>query len=342
MEVRSCTVTRPKEKFRRWTSDWGGKLTLFFGALALAQFFYFRFPIGGEEYRDVVTDLIPFVMYFGGFLMALRVSRHRAVPLETRRAWRLFALAHLSYAAGSVLWGYFELITKTKPFPSWADAAYLSYYPLMLAGLLLLVPKQKTMEERAKLALDAGIVTLGGGMLIWYFLLQPIAEAATNDRTLTVLSLAYPLCDVVLLFGISAVLLRRSWSSSRSALSFLLSGIVLAFIADFIFGYKNLNGTYQSGMGSYGLYTVSCFLVIVASHCQYSRAFGTKKASASPQTRTKAFIWLPYLAIALGYGVLLKFVYEQPDTLLSHLIVAAFILTAFVVSRQLMAIRENA
>ena len=221
IETKSHTTTRLYEKFRHWTGDWGGKLTLIFGALALTQFFCFRYAWGADGYLDIVTDIIPILIYFGAFLMALRVSRHRALPLRTRRAWRLLALAHLFYMAGSVLWAYFELVTHTKPFPSWADAAYLSYYPLMLAGLLLLVSKLQTLEERAKLALDAGIVTLGGGMLIWYFLLQPIAQAATGDRMMTVLSLAYPVSDIVLLFGISAVLLRRSSSSDRWALNFL-------------------------------------------------------------------------------------------------------------------------
>ena len=179
-------------------------------------------------------------------------------------------------------------------------------------------------------------------MLIWYFLLQPIAQAATGDRMMTVLSLAYPVSDIVLLFGISAVLLRRSWSSNRWALNFLLAGIVLAFIADLVFGYQNLNGTYESGMGSYGLYTVSCFLVIVGSHYQYTRASLGVQTAAPLQRETKSFVWLPYLAIALGYGLLLKFVYEQPHTLLSQLIVAAVVLTALVVSRQVMAMRENA
>jgi PAS domain S-box-containing protein len=211
----------------------------------------------------------------------------------------------------------------------------------MLSGLLLLVSKRQTLEERAKVALDAGIVTLGGGMLIWYFLLQPIAQAATGDRIMTALSLAYPVSDIVLLFGISAVLLRRSSSSNRLALNFLLAGIVLALIADLVFGYQNLNGTYQSGMGSYGLYAVSCFLVIVGSHCQYTRASLDLQTAAPLQRETKSFVWLPYLAIALGYGLLLKSVYEQPQTLLSQLTVAAVVLTAFVVSRQVMALREN-
>jgi PAS domain S-box-containing protein len=342
MESKGRPTNRLFEKFRHWMGDWGGKLTFIFGALALTQLFCFRYAWLAGGYLDIVTDIIPVLIYFGAFLMALRVSRHRALPVRTRRAWRLLALAHLFYMAGSVLWAYFELFTHTKPFPSWADAAYLSYYPLMLSGLLLLVSKLQTLEERAKLALDAGIVTLGGGMLIWYFLLQPIAQAATGDRMMTVLSLAYPVSDIVLLFGISAVLLRRSSSSNRWALNFLLAGIVLGFIADLVFGYQNLNDTYQSGLGSYGLYTVSCFLVIVGSHHQYTRASFGIRTAAPLQKKTKSFIWLPYLAIALGYGLLLKFVYEQPQTLLSQLIAAAVVLTAFVVSRQVMAMRENA
>jgi hypothetical protein len=73
METKSRTTGRLYEKFHHWTRDWGGKLTLAFGALTFAQFFYFRYRWGGDEHLYIVTDIIPILIYFGAFLMALRV-----------------------------------------------------------------------------------------------------------------------------------------------------------------------------------------------------------------------------------------------------------------------------
>src|SRR5258706_3417362 len=201
MKDRNADIARPAtrrlfDRFIYWTGDWGGKVTLASGACTVL-YLLFIWSNWGRGSRYIVNDIVTIVVYFGVFLMALRVSRHPGLPLRVRRAWRLFALAYLIYTAGTALWGYFEIVTKTKPFPSWADAAYLSYYPLMLSGLLLFVARLETFEERVKVALDTAIVTLGGGMLVWYFLLRPIAQTATGSRLMMILSLAYPVSDLI-------------------------------------------------------------------------------------------------------------------------------------------------
>jgi two-component system sensor histidine kinase/response regulator len=341
-EMRSDSKNRFYQKLRSFSGDWGGKLTLICCGITLAYILCLHSRLGGNQYFYIVGDIVPMLGYFVAFLLALRVSRHPALSCRTRHAWRLFAFAHLSYTVGSILWGYFEVIRHAKPFPSLADIAYLGYYPLMLFGLLLFVSKLRTFEERAKLGLDAARVTLGGGMLIWYFILHPIAYASTGDRLLTILSLAYPISDLVLLFGISAVLLKRSSLGSHLALNLLLVGIAIIFIADLVFGYENLKGTYNSGVGSYGLYSFSSLFVILGSHYQHLQASRDTRATAPHQKEVKSFSLLPYLAVALGYGLLLKFAYEQPQALLSQLIIAATVLTGLVVSRQLMSMRENA
>jgi signal transduction histidine kinase/DNA-binding response OmpR family regulator len=330
------------EEFHFWTGGWGGKLMLIYAILLPAHLLYLHFHWGGDDYLDLINDTFAMIFYFGAFLMTFRASRNAALNRRTRRAWQICSLAHLCYFAGVVLWSYFELVQHTQPFPSWADAAYLSYYPLMLCGLLLFASKLQLAKERLKLSLDVGIVTLGGGMLIWYLLLQPIMSAGTDDHLLTVLSMAYPVSDLVILFGITLILFRRPSLSSRGALNILLMGISLVFIADLIFGYQNLNGTYQNGTLADGLYSIAFFLAILSGHYQCRSASRVAvQPTALPLKEVKSFSWLPFIAVAAGYGLLLKFVFEQANPLLSQLAVIATVLTLLVVLRQVMSIREN-
>jgi PAS domain S-box-containing protein len=330
-----------REKFRFWTGDWGGKAVIFFGILTLLHMLYINYHWGGDEYLKAVNDSVMLLLYAGVFLMLLRTSRNEALSPRTKRAWQLFAIAYLSSTIASVLWVYFELITETAPFPSWADPFYLAFYPLMLAGLLFVAPKIETNEDRAKLVLDGGIVTLGGGMLLWYFILHPIAHAGTDDQLLTALSLAYPICDLVMLFGVSVVLFRRSAAGVQWSLNFLLAGLTVNFIANTIFGYQSITGTYQNGSLSDILYLIVCFLMILAAHAQYKSASGEVPIATRVQKKQKSFSWLPYLAIAAGYGLLLSFVYDHLDSILSQLILIAVALTLMVVLRQIISIREN-
>jgi signal transduction histidine kinase/DNA-binding response OmpR family regulator len=342
IEIRAGNNNHLFEEFRYWTGGWGGKVALFYAILLAPYMHFIYFHWGGPDYLNLFSDSFAMIFEFGAFLMTYKASRHPALNRRTRRAWQLCSIAYLFYFGGQVLWSYFELILHKQTFPSWADAAYLSYYPLMFCGLLLFASRLRLSKERLKLTLDAGIVMLGGGMLIWYLLLNPIIKACTDDYLLTVLSMAYPVSDLFLLFGITLVLLRRSSSSKRGVLNVLLLGISLVFIGDLIFSFQNLNGTYQNASLSNVFYGTASFLVILSGHYQCVSASQVAALSAASSFKEgKSFSWLPYIGVAAGYGLLLKFVFEQTNPLLSQLTVVATVLTLLVVLRQVMSIREN-
>jgi diguanylate cyclase (GGDEF)-like protein/PAS domain S-box-containing protein len=339
-EIEPFNVRDFSGKLQYWTGDLGGRAVIFFGVVALFHFLYLNFHWGGDEYLDAVNDGVSLIIYMGATMMLWRTSSNENLPFRSSRAWRLFTVAFFCSTAGGVLWFYLNVIAKTQPYPSLADLFYLCYYPLMFWGLLLAAPKLQTGEERVRLSLDAAIVLLGSGMLLWYFLLQPIAQAATGDWTLTALSLCYPAFDLLMFFGITIVLFKRSSSEISWALNLLLAGLVILFLADLLFCYQNLQGTYKNGEVADILYSISCFLVILGAHIQYKSASSEAQAEMV-QNKPKTFSWMPYFGIAAGYGLLLTFVFDEPDTILSHLIIIAVALTLLVVLRQVMSIREN-
>jgi PAS domain S-box-containing protein len=338
------TAGSPKRKLqnflRDWTSDWGGKITAIIAPLIFIDFFL-RYYWAHTQFYEFFTNIFSTLTPGVAAIMALRIARQVSLPRRTRLAWGAFAIAQFFYTIGAFLWTYFELITKTKPFPSLADAAYITYYPFMLLGLLLLVSRLQTVQERMKLFVDAGIVTVGGGMFIWYLLLHDIIATTTGQTLLMILSLAYPCSDLVLLFGISAVLLRGTSLANRTSLNLLLIGILLTFTADLVFGYQNLNGTYDSQTGAYGLYAISAFLVALSAQWQY-RVSSRNQQSIAERSDARSLNLLPYLAIAVAYALLLKIVYAQPSGMLRQLIASATVLTALVVSRQIILLQESA
>jgi hypothetical protein len=58
------------------------------------------------------------------------------------------------------------------PFPSFIDAIYITMYPVLAIGLLLLARKRVPGGDRASL-IDALTITLGVGLLSWIFLIGP-------------------------------------------------------------------------------------------------------------------------------------------------------------------------
>jgi diguanylate cyclase (GGDEF)-like protein/PAS domain S-box-containing protein len=323
-----------------WFGGPGGFVVILSGLLTLFHPLYLYFHWGGDEYVDVVNDSITSIIFFFAFFLITRASKHPLLPERTKKAWTFFACAYLFYTIASVLWGYFEVITKTQPFPSWADPFYLSFYGLMLIGLLLLTPRFETFEERLKLLLDAGIVTVGSGMLLWYYLLQPIAAAGKGDHLMTVLSLAYPVCDLLLIFGFSVVIFRKPDANVNSAINLLLMAGFIFFFADILFGYQNLNGTYKSGTLIDCLYTVSGFAAILGAHCQYIGSSKHAEENTEIYKIPKFYILLPYLAIAAGGSLVLQFAFEDINNVFNQLIIIAGVLAGLVIFRQIIAIRE--
>ena len=119
--------------------------------------------------KDVLYNLIGV-----STVIALWVGVRRYRPDRTPSWYIIIGLA--LYVAGDVLFFniYENVLDIPRPFPSVADALYLSSYPVVAIGLTLLVRRA---GRRARGGLiDAAIIAAGLGLLSWEFLVEPYAE----------------------------------------------------------------------------------------------------------------------------------------------------------------------
>lgn len=326
---------------QEWLGDWGGKLTAAFGAFLIFHVAYVLFHLGSAEGQSLTSNLITLVIYAGPCIAAWRASIHPSLSSRARRGWKLISLANFSFLAGTIIWIYLENYLGEQPFPSWADAGYLAFYPLMFAGLLSMVEKFRSGEERWSFVLDASIVLIGGSMVVWYFLIRPMSAAADEDTLKTVLTIAYPVADLVLLLGICSLLLRRAANVSRVPANYLLVGMLFNFAADFAFSYLSLKGTYETGDPVDALFTLACFPVMLAAHAQHVIASRSDVVCIPRNEPTTRNFWVPYLAVAVAYFVLFAVVREINATLLDVVIGVSGLVTALVIIRQFMFLRAN-
>jgi diguanylate cyclase (GGDEF)-like protein/PAS domain S-box-containing protein len=181
----------------------------------------------------------------GGSTVVGLIAGARLNSQDRRLPWYLFALGQAFFVTGDVLaYNYQRFFGSPLPFPSIADAFYLAFYPLFVAGLLLLTRQRNETRNRASL-IDALIITVAAAALSWVYLMAPYA----HDRTLTLptklTSIAYPLMDVLVL----GVLLRMAVGSRRRgvAFGFLVCGTSALLISDAVYGWKLLHGGYTTG-----------------------------------------------------------------------------------------------
>ncbi|MGH2573835.1 MAG: sensor histidine kinase [Actinomycetota bacterium] len=173
-------------------------------------------------------------------LLGVRLHRPRR-----RAAWYLFAAGVLSFAVGDMTWSYYELVLRVEaPFPSAADAFYLAGYPIIAVGLLLLVRGRIPGRDRASL-IDAAIVTTGLTVLLWVYLVVPFAYDPSLSWLERVVSIAYPLGDV-LLIAVAARLLI-SPGARTGAYRLLSLSLLFLLVADAVYAVLAQHGTYFTG-----------------------------------------------------------------------------------------------
>ncbi len=326
---------------RAWPRDWGGLLALGLTAYVavFAAWLFVRWPWG--EHVVLIDNLAYLPMSAAAALLAWRAGLQRSLDSRTRRAWKVLAFAFIAYWLGDVLWLYYENILGTEPFPSWADAGYLSYYPLLFLGLLMFPAAPRSGERMLKFWLDSMTVLLGAGIVIWYLLLRPIAQAEDSSSLVTTLSLAYPVGDLVVLFGITNLVLRRPLAVSSRALTVLAAGVLLFVVADVAFGYMSIEEIYGTGDWPDSVWIAGLLLMVVAAQYQWWSARQGEPAEPVEEARGLGFTLLPPAAVVMSFGLLLIVARGELEAPIGGLILAAVALTVIVLARQITSLAEN-
>jgi diguanylate cyclase (GGDEF)-like protein/PAS domain S-box-containing protein len=176
----------------------------------------------------------------GALLLGTRVNR-----IERKLPWFLFALGQGLFVAGDVIaYNYQRFFHEELPFPSIADALYLAVYPALVAGILLLIRRRTPGRDRASL-IDSLVIAVGTAVLSWVFLMAPYAHDAALSLPTKLISIAYPLMDILVL----AVVARLVVGSGKRERSFqlLVLGVASLCVTDSVYGWLLLHGGYQTG-----------------------------------------------------------------------------------------------
>ncbi|MGH2784324.1 MAG: diguanylate cyclase [Actinomycetota bacterium] len=325
---------------RDWVRDPGGRVA---GALIVYGFVFVAWQIfhwGGSEHRTLISDLAFIPVSITAAALALRAGRHESLDPKTARAWRIIAVSFFLYWLGDVVWTIEENL-GSAPFPGFADIGYVAFYPLLLWGVLSFPAGPRSATERTKLWLDGGTVIVGSSMLLWYFSLGPIAQDAGSNFLEQAVSLAYPIGDLVLIFGITRILLGRPPRGSGHALRILATGLVFLVVGDVAFAHLALHESYQGGDWPDAAWMFAQVLTAVAAQYQYWHASRGEQGHMSRQIEPRTFSPFPYVAIFASF-LLLAFVgWDQAVYPIGGLMVGALIVTALVVGRQVAALRDN-
>jgi diguanylate cyclase (GGDEF)-like protein len=211
---------------------------LYLAGGVVAVVLYFLLPLQGL-WSSLAYDLIGLSSVA---VILIGVRRHRpARPL----IWWCFAIGQLLFVIGDMLYAVIDQVLHQSPFPSIADAFYVGGYPVLAMGLLVLIRGRISGRDRAGL-IDAAIIATGLGLLSWTFLMKPIAADPSLSLPERLISLAYPLADVLLLVMVA----RLATSPGARTAAYRLLGLALVLLlgADIGYAVLTLVSSYEGGL----------------------------------------------------------------------------------------------
>ena len=296
---------------------------------------------GSPALRDLVGNVAFMPINLGVLVLFALASRREILDPGVRRALRLLATGGGMVFTGNAISAWYVLALHRNPPVSWADPFYLTDSLLTLTALLSFPLARRTRMERWKFGLDAAMVLVGGGVAIWYFSVRPTAASHESSHVVTLLAFAYPLASMLVLLGVTTVLLRRPIDGNRLAFGLLVTGVAVGVVADLTFNLVQLAAGGRSASWADAVFLL-CYVALIASAELYLRRPVARRAAAAvPVARIQPLSPLPYLAVATTYGLLLWVAVRPWTDPVSGLAIGALLVTALVVVRQLLTVREN-
>ena len=242
---------------------------------------------------------------------AVCIARAMLVRAD-RLIWAVLGSGMLSWALGSIYWSLFVKVLEVPPYPSGADALYLSFYPAAYVALMLLVrPRLRTIGPSAWLDGLIGVLAIGA---VGTAVVIPSVVADTGGSTAVVATnLAYPLCDLLLIALVVGAFALSSWRPGR-AWALIGGGLILFAIADSLYLYRVANETFVEGTWLDAIWVAGMVLLAVA-------AWQRPPRSTTHAAQSWPVLAVPLLLSCASLGVL---VYGN----VSHVNVASLILAA--------------
>lgn len=305
------------------------------GVVVLIHYLWLLVEIGGPRTTQAFSNLILVPIPIAAAAACWAAARRASG--RTRRGWMLLSAAVASWALGRAAWSYYELVGGVDvPFPSMADVGYLVLIPLAGAAMLSFPAMPRGAIPRAKLILDALILSSCLLFVSWVTVLGPVAAEAGGSLFARGLALAYPVGDIVLLVFV-LIAASRSTGVARVSLLFIGAGLASLAIAHSSFTYLYYVDEYSSGALVDYVWTLGFLLVALG-------AYGASKMeapSAEPQyAGTTLSAALPALAVLFPVTIAsIEFAFS--GELEPFLLWNAFAIIMLVVGNQLVSAFEN-
>jgi diguanylate cyclase (GGDEF)-like protein len=181
---------------------------------------------------------------FGAASAAMIVVGARMHRPSKPQLWYLFAAGQALWSVGDLVYGFNTYVLERLHYPSESDAIYLLGYPLIAAGLFILIRGRTSGRDRAGL-IDACIIATGITLVVWTFVMR---DTVTGDGSVLerMTSLSYPVGDVLLMTMLARLIIAPGARTASYRLLIVSLGALMT--VDVGYAYITTVSTYDGGL----------------------------------------------------------------------------------------------
>ena len=249
------------------------------------------------------------------------------------RAWTFMAAAAFTWAAGMAVYAFYGLANNhVYPFPSLADALFISYAVPAVAALFAFRRRGGNHVALYRAVMDAAVVAGSVLVVSWYIVLGPAFDAE-GDPLARLTGMGYPVVDLVITSLVLVLAMRRQPGERLPWLCFG-GGLLVLAVTDSIYVRLTFDGVSGTTGSPLALGWIIAFLLIaLAPLAPYQESAGPDRTGY-----TLALELLPYVPLLLA---VVLFAGPHLTELNPFLLVAGAAVLVFVTVRQVLIILEN-
>ncbi|MDN7242421.1 GGDEF domain-containing protein [Planococcus sp. N028] len=254
--------------------------------------------------------------------------------------WFLLAAGTYNFFLAEFLWLTHEnLLNIEVPFPGLPDLFFLLQIGFYLAAFIYKVIKEKQQLDFIKFIFDILIVMTVASTFSWHFLLQPFISVSEVSAFSLAVTLAYPIGDLALLFGVGVLFLGMQQAGFNKTIFFLFVGWFIQILADSSFLYFVAKDDYSSGGLIDPLFTLAVLLVGFAGLVERERTTENQALPIQKSSNRVLSIFrivFPYLNVTILFVLMIS----RSDGI-DSLTIGSGISILLIVIRQIFVLTEN-
>lgn len=228
-------------------------------------------------------------------------------PPDARGVWACLWLYEAVTVCADVLYDILTAINGEPPFPGVTDVLYLSTYVFAFEALRRLIRLLSPGRDR-EAWMDASIIAIAGASVVLSFIIGPVLLATERFDLTVVVSVAYPLLDIVILATlVRALAVPRV---SNPALTLVAGSMSLFLGYDLAYNYLAVVGDWTEYRWMEVVWTAAILLLALASRAPGASAFRPVHTDTADRVTVGRALSVG-LAVLIGPTLLLYAVWQN-------------------------------